>query len=89
MFVEVVDQLDEGVPVRDGIGCVSEELVIVGGGRGVVGNPPDLEEAAVVREDLAGVVDDENALDGRLLLGLEDGDGGLEGIAGRRPSPPQ
>ena len=74
------------VPVGDGVAGVAEELVVVGGGGDGVGDAPDLQEAAVVREDLAAGVDDQDAFERRFLLRLEDGHAGAQ-IVGetRRP----
>ena len=85
MFVEVIDQLDERVPVLDQLRCVAEELVVVTVVGGLVGDAPDLEEAAVVREHLAGVVDDQDAVERRFLLRFQDADRGADGVTSAAP----
>ena len=84
MRVEVVDELDELVPVlRPCSDGEAEQLVVVRGLRGILGDAPDLEEAAVVGEDRAAVVDDEDAVERGLLLRAQDGDGGAQRLVRR------
>ena len=54
--------------------------------RGLLGDAPDVEKAAVVRENGAAGVDDEDAVERRLLLRAEDRDRSPERLQ-RRPPP--
>ncbi len=87
--VEVIDELDEALPISHFLGRVTEELVVIGERGRLGGDGPDLEEVAVVGEDFPFGVDDEDAIERRFLLGPQDGDGGPQGGAGRALSTTQ
>src|SRR3954451_14915366 len=78
MRVEMVDELDEFVPVLDLLRRESEQFIVIRCLRGVLGDAPHFEKAAVVREDGAAIVDDENAVERGLLLRAKNGDGGAQ-----------
>jgi hypothetical protein len=72
MFVEILDQLDEAVPVRDFFRRVFQQLPVVSVGRSVLRDAPDLEEASVVRKDATFRIDDQNSVERRFLLRFQN-----------------
>ena len=84
--VEVVHEFDERIPIVDQIRGVAEQIVVIRACGYRLRDSPDLEKAAVVREDVAVVVDDQDAVDRRLLLRLEDSDGRTQRLPRHRPA---
>src|SRR5437764_1253543 len=81
MVVEMVDQIDEGVPIRNGFGSETEQLVVVPRDCRLLRNAPDLQKAAIVGKDVSLEVDYEDTVRDGLLLRPEDAHGRLQRFA--------
>ena len=75
VVVQLADLPDEGVGVRELGEHVADEALVVARREDLVRDRPELGKAAVVRDDAAARVDDEDAVGGRFERGLEQGKG--------------